>query len=191
MEYSPPTPTPPPGTLRSLNGAETGQGSGRRIATDAIFSRGNVKRAADFASIALGLVFVTFAFAKAAKPSATIESISAVVGVDWGSRSFWPLIVCEVTLGAWLLSGWMQRRALLASTICLVIFLGWIGYLAGTGAKASCGCGHIGIPFLQATSRGGEFARTGSFMGVSVIALVASMMLNKSRNSRVEGSEAV
>ncbi|MCC6970219.1 MAG: hypothetical protein IT434_08350 [Phycisphaerales bacterium] len=163
---------------------------GKRVAPGEVFSRCNIKRAADFASIALGLVFVTFAFAKAAKPSATIESISAVMGVDWGARSFWPLIVCEVIWGAWLLSGWMQRRALLASTICLVIFLGWIGHLAWTGANASCGCGHVGIPFLQATSRGGEFARTGSFLIVSVIGLVASMMLNTSCDSRVEGSEA-
>lgn len=190
MEYSTPTPVPPD-MLRSLNGVETGRSSGRRIATDAVSSRGHLRRAADSASIALGLVFVTFAFAKAARPSATIESLVAVMGVDWGSRSFWPLIVCEVTLGAWLLSGWMQRWALLASAICLVIFLGWIGYLAGTGAKASCGCGHVGIPFLGATSRGGEFARTGSFLIVSVIGLVASMMLNTSRHSRVEGSEAV
>jgi hypothetical protein len=134
---------------------------------------------------------MSFALAKAAKPSATIEAVSAVVSSHRASLVFWPLIAGEVVLGAWLLSGWEQRRALLSSLICLIGFLGWIGYLSITGAKTSCGCGHVGIPFLQATSRGGEFARTGSFLIVSIFGLVASMMSNTSCGSRVEGSEAV
>jgi len=122
-------------------------------------------------------------------PASTIEALSVLLSTvqedaaGGGGAKFplWALVGIELILGSLMLCGWRPRVTLVASTFLLACFSGWVGYLWISGAKTACGCGHVGVPLLQASTRSGEFARTFGLFFASVIGLVARITSNQQR----------
>lgn len=94
----------------------------------------------------LAFVFVSAGFAKALNPEPIGDTLTLLTGWLLGAwsasgRLVGALVLGEVLLAAWLVSGWQPRLALAASIVALVVFTASLAALMLIKPTSPCGCG--------------------------------------------------
>lgn len=121
------------------------------------------------AAILLGAVLFIAAMRKSGDTLSTVNVIRIGLGVptNWAEILTVALILGEILLGSWLMSGYRVRIALIAGVALFGVFVLWNASFLARGIRADCGCGFSAAnPSLEqgqwlATVRAGLFGLIG------------------------------
>jgi len=123
----------------------------------------------------LGLVFIAAAYSKAVDPRETIRAFEWALrgGETVGVLAASMLAGAEFVLGACLLIRVSERFVLGAAFLALLMFTGWLVYLAVAGVDIACGCG-IGATWLEhGEARTTSIARNAALLTLAAFGVAA------------------
>jgi len=120
-------------------------------------------------------VFAAAGVAKALNPERIGETMGLLFGgllVDWvaSGGAIAALVLAEVLLAAWLISGWRPRLALATTIGALVAFTGSLAALLLIEPTSPCGCGLPALSGNTAVDNGLGIARNVILVIIAVVA---------------------
>lgn len=116
-------------------------------------------------------MFAAAGFAKTLNPEPIGETLGLLVGEWAASASFVAaLVLAEVALAAWLVSGWRPRLALATTIGTLVAFTGSLAALLLIEPTSPCGCGLPALSGNTAVDNGLGIARNVILVIIAVVA---------------------
>lgn len=132
----------------------------------------------------LAFVFAAAGFAKALNPEAIGETMGLLVGGllgglfggqsggEWAASGWFvgTLVLAEVLLAAWLVSGWRPRLALATAIASLVIFSASLAALLIVEPTSPCGCGLPALSGNTAVDNGLGIARNVILIIIAAVA---------------------
>lgn len=119
----------------------------------------------------MAFVFAAAGFAKALNPEPIGETVGLLLG-GW-SPPGWTLgalVLAEVLLAAWLVSGWRPRLALATTIGALLAFTGALAALLLIEPTSPCGCGLPALSGNTAVDNGLGVARNVILVIIAVVA---------------------
>jgi len=125
----------------------------------------------------LAIVFAVSGVAKAFNPQPAMDTIGVLLGGWSPAWSGAVLVLVEVLLAAWLVSGFRPRAALVVAATLLFMFSVALGLLFWVSPESPCGCGLPALSGNTAVDKGIGIARNALLIAIAALAWPASNSL--------------
>jgi hypothetical protein len=122
----------------------------------------------------VGTALLAFGLIKAGSIGGTVMAFSLAVGPALAPSAAWGLVILEITLGAFVLSGWRERAMSTLAGLMGVAFVGWSVWMSLVHPGHDCGCGRVSWTMLGLGGSAGSIVRSACFAGLALLAFVAT-----------------